>query len=120
MLRSGGIKQVVDTDGKEGMKGHVYAKFGQQIARVAIAGFLEGLGSAMTLGQQQFTYGVNTGVRSGQFKDTDADTLAKAGFGGSFSELDLPPELKGAVIVHRGELTPDYRYLEAHLAAHEG
>ena len=36
---------VVDTDGKEGMKGHVYAKFGQQIARVAIAGFLEGLGS---------------------------------------------------------------------------
>jgi alpha-aminoadipic semialdehyde synthase len=46
--------------------------------------------------------------------------LAKADFGGSFSELDLPPELKGAVIVHRGELTPDYRYLEAHLAAHEG
>lgn len=72
---------VVDTDGKEGMKGHVYAKFGQQIARVAIAGFLEGLGSAMTLGQQEFTYGVNTGVRSGQFKDTDADTLARAGFG---------------------------------------
>jgi len=72
---------VVDTDGKEGMKGHVYAKFGQQIARVAIAGFLEGLGSAMSLGQQEFTYGVNTGVRSGQFKDTDADTLARAGFG---------------------------------------
>jgi conjugal transfer pilus assembly protein TraB len=72
---------VVDTDGKEGMKGHVYAKFGQQIARVAIAGFLEGLGSAMTLGQQEFTYGVNTGVRSGQFKDTDAETLARAGFG---------------------------------------
>ena len=72
---------VVDTDGKEGMKGHVYAKFGQQIARVAIAGFLEGLGSAMSLGQQQFTYGVNTGVRTGQFKDTDPDTLAKAGIG---------------------------------------
>ena len=72
---------VVDTDGKEGMKGHVFAKFGQQIARVAIAGFLEGLGSAITLGQQQFTYGVNTGVRTGQFKNTDPDTLAKAGFG---------------------------------------
>jgi conjugal transfer pilus assembly protein TraB len=72
---------VVDTDGKEGMKGHVVAKFGQHIARVAIAGFLEGLGEAMTLGQQEFTYGVNTGVRSSQFKDTDADTLARAGIG---------------------------------------
>ena len=72
---------VVDTDGKEGMKGHVYAKFGQQIARVAIAGFLEGLGDAMSLGQQEFTYGVNTGVRTGQFKDTDPETLAKAGIG---------------------------------------
>jgi conjugal transfer pilus assembly protein TraB len=72
---------VVDTDGKEGMKGHVYAKFGQQIARVAIAGFLEGLGDAMSLGQQEFTYGVNTGVRTGQFTDTDPETLAKAGIG---------------------------------------
>jgi conjugal transfer pilus assembly protein TraB len=72
---------LVDTDGKEGMKGHVVAKFGQHIARVAIAGFLEGLGDAMTLGQQEFTYGVNTGVRTGQFKDTDADTLARAGIG---------------------------------------
>jgi conjugal transfer pilus assembly protein TraB len=72
---------LVDTDGKEGMKGHVVAKFGQHIARVAIAGFLEGLGEAMTLGQQEFTYGVNTGVRTGQFKDTDADTLARAGIG---------------------------------------
>jgi conjugal transfer pilus assembly protein TraB len=72
---------VVDTDGKEGMKGHVYAKFGQQIARVAIAGFLEGLGEAMTLGQQEFTYGVNTGVQSSQFRNTDPDTLAKAGIG---------------------------------------
>jgi conjugal transfer pilus assembly protein TraB len=72
---------VVDTDGKEGMKGHVFAKFGQQIARVAIAGFLQGLGAAMTLGQQEFTYGVNTGVRTGQFRDTNPDTLAKAGIG---------------------------------------
>ena len=72
---------VVDTDGKQGMKGHVYAKFGQHIARVAIAGFLEGLGDAMSLGQQRFTYGAATGVTSSQFKDTDPDTLAKAGIG---------------------------------------
>jgi len=42
--------------------------------------------------------------------------LAAADFGRDFSDLALPPELKRAVIVHRGELTPAYRYLEADLA----
>jgi alpha-aminoadipic semialdehyde synthase len=46
--------------------------------------------------------------------------LAVADFDVPFSELALPPELLGAVIAHRGELTPDYRYIEAHLAAHGG
>jgi hypothetical protein len=31
-----------------------------------------------------------------------------------------PPELKRAVIVHRGRLTPDYAYLEEYLPAHSG
>jgi alpha-aminoadipic semialdehyde synthase len=44
-------------------------------------------------------------------------SLARADFSVPFSELDLPPELLAAVIVHHGELTPDYRYLEAHLSA---
>ena len=38
--------------------------------------------------------------------------IARADYSVSFEELALPPELKRAVIVHRGELTPDYRYLE--------
>jgi hypothetical protein len=42
--------------------------------------------------------------------------LARADFDVEFSDLDLPPELLGAVIVHRGRLTPDYTYLEKHLA----
>jgi alpha-aminoadipic semialdehyde synthase len=46
--------------------------------------------------------------------------LAGANFDVPFSELALPPELLGAVIAHRGRLTPDYRYIEAHLAAHGG
>jgi alpha-aminoadipic semialdehyde synthase len=46
--------------------------------------------------------------------------LAVADFDVPFTELDLPPEILGAVIAHRGELTPDYRYIEAHLAAHKG
>jgi alpha-aminoadipic semialdehyde synthase len=46
--------------------------------------------------------------------------LAEADFNVPFSELALPPELLGAVIAHRGKLTPDYRYIEAHLAAHRG
>jgi len=32
-----------------------------------------------------------------------------------FAELGLPPELAGAVITHRGELTPGYRHLEHRL-----
>ncbi len=46
--------------------------------------------------------------------------LAVADFDVPFAKLDLPPEILGAVIAHRGELTPDYRYIEAHLAAHKG
>ncbi len=45
--------------------------------------------------------------------------LARANFDVEFSDLDLPQELLGAVIVHRGRLTPDYAYLEEHLAAAE-
>ncbi len=42
-------------------------------------------------------------------------TLASADFRVSFGQLQLPPELKSAVIVHNGRLTPDYAYLERHL-----
>lgn len=33
-----------------------------------------------------------------------------------FEELSLPPEIRRAVVVHRGRLTPDYLYLDRHLA----
>jgi saccharopine dehydrogenase (NAD+, L-lysine-forming) len=46
--------------------------------------------------------------------------LAAADFSVPFDDLDLPPELKRAVIVHRGRLTPDYTYLEEYLAAEVG
>ena len=42
--------------------------------------------------------------------------LATADMSKSFTELALPPELKRAVIVYRGELTPDYAYLKSFLA----
>ena len=45
--------------------------------------------------------------------------IAKADQSAAFSAYDLPPELKRAVIVYRGELTPSYQYLETHLAAAE-
>ena len=41
--------------------------------------------------------------------------IASANYDGSFGDLDLPPAIKRAVIVHRGELTPDYRYIEQYL-----
>ena len=41
--------------------------------------------------------------------------LAAADFNVTFADLDLPAELKHAVIVHKGKLTPDYGYLKAYL-----
>jgi len=41
--------------------------------------------------------------------------LASADWTAPFERLDLPAELKRAVIVHRGELTPDYRHLKDYL-----
>ena len=38
--------------------------------------------------------------------------IARADYAVPFEQLALPPELKRAVIVHRGELAPAYRYLE--------
>ncbi len=41
--------------------------------------------------------------------------LAETDFGCDFASLNLPPYLKKAVIAHRGELAPDYRYLKEFL-----
>ncbi len=43
-------------------------------------------------------------------------SLAAANWRANFAELDLPAHLKKAVIVHKGELTPSYRYLRQYLA----
>lgn len=39
---------------------------------------------------------------------------AKAGFGPAFADLAVPGPMKRAIIVHKGELTPDFQYLEEH------
>jgi alpha-aminoadipic semialdehyde synthase len=41
--------------------------------------------------------------------------IAKADFSVPFGQLELPPEIKRAVIAYHGELTPDYRYIEEFL-----
>jgi alpha-aminoadipic semialdehyde synthase len=41
--------------------------------------------------------------------------LAAADWTADLESLQLPPELKTALIVHRGELTPDYRHLQEYL-----
>ena len=46
---------------------------------------------------------------------TQVPDLIKADYKAAFSELDLPPALKDAVIVHQGKLTPGYAYLEDYL-----
>lgn len=42
--------------------------------------------------------------------------IAHADYTVPFEQLDLPPEIKRAVIAHRGELTPDYRYIQKYLS----
>jgi alpha-aminoadipic semialdehyde synthase len=41
--------------------------------------------------------------------------LARCDFSASFEECDLPPEIKRAVIVYQGQLTPDYQYIQEFL-----
>jgi len=41
--------------------------------------------------------------------------IADADFEESFEDLDLPRSIKKALILHRGELTPDYEYLKEFL-----
>jgi len=38
--------------------------------------------------------------------------ITEADFSVPFDQLDLPPEIKRAVIAYHGELTPEYRYIE--------
>ena len=54
---------------------------------------------------------------SGIFRDMAAD-LARCDWTAEFDDLDLPPHLKRAVIVHRSALCPAYRYLAGPLARH--
>ncbi|MHA1332190.1 MAG: hypothetical protein ACTSR2_14070, partial [Candidatus Hodarchaeales archaeon] len=42
--------------------------------------------------------------------------IASADYSKDFEDLDLPPEIKNAIIVHKGEFTPNYQYLKEYLA----
>ena len=46
--------------------------------------------------------------------------LARADYSVPFTDLALPPELKGAVIAHGGQLTPDYAYIAEFLTKKSG
>jgi alpha-aminoadipic semialdehyde synthase len=41
--------------------------------------------------------------------------IANADFSKPFDKLELPPEIKGALILHQGRLTPDYQYINKYL-----
>jgi len=42
-------------------------------------------------------------------------SISKADFSAEFEKLHLPPEIKRAIIVYQGKLTPDYTYLANYL-----
>jgi len=41
--------------------------------------------------------------------------IAGANYSAGFGQLDLPAEIKRAVILHHGQLTPDYKYISQYL-----
>ena len=41
--------------------------------------------------------------------------IAKADFALGFEELELPPPIKKAMILHKGKLTPEYEYIQQYL-----
>ena len=41
--------------------------------------------------------------------------IARADYQKEFNDLDLPPEIKDAVILHHGKLTPNYQYIDKFL-----
>lgn len=41
--------------------------------------------------------------------------IAEADYGVEFNQLQLPPAIKKALILHRGKLTPDYKYISKYL-----
>lgn len=44
--------------------------------------------------------------------------IVEADYSKEFDQLDLPPEIKRALILHNGALTPDYKYIEKFLGQH--
>lgn len=55
---------------------------------------------------------------SADFSDALVDyitAIATADYTVPFEELDLPPAIKRAVIVHQGQFAPDYQYIEQYL-----
>jgi saccharopine dehydrogenase (NAD+, L-lysine-forming) len=41
--------------------------------------------------------------------------IARCDFTAPLQKLDLPPEIRRAIIVHQGKLTPDYQYIQEYL-----
>lgn len=75
---------VVDEDGKVGLKGRVVAKMGVHIARTALAGFIGGMGEALSDSTRTNTFSA-LGQPQSEFKTADAENIAKAGLGEGIS-----------------------------------
>ena len=44
-------------------------------------------------------------------------SIAQADFNRPFAKLDLPEAIRRALILHKGELTPEFGYLKQHLGS---
>ncbi|MCP4156544.1 MAG: hypothetical protein GY757_53010 [bacterium] len=78
---------LADSDGTIGLKGRVVMKAGLHLARVALAGFVEGIGKALSDSVMDTNIGTNTGLVQRTMQDDDQNTYLKAGFGAGIENV---------------------------------
>ena len=102
---------VTGVDGNEGLAGKVVSKQGAMLARVLVAGFLQGVGQAFQQSQENISISPLTGGAVSQPLTPNTNTMLSYGIGGGVSQatqkladfyLKLANQMFPVVIIHAG------------------
>lgn len=102
---------VTGVDGNEGLAGKVVSKQGAMLARVLVAGFLQGVGQAFQQSQENISISPLTGGAVSQPLTPNANTMLSYGIGGGVSQatqkladfyMKLANQMFPVVVIHAG------------------
>jgi conjugal transfer pilus assembly protein TraB len=102
---------VTGVDGNEGLAGKVVSKQGAMLARVLVAGFLQGVGQAFQQSQQNISISPLTGGAVSQPLTPNTSTMLSYGIGGGVSQatqkladfyMKLANQMFPVVVIHAG------------------